>query len=899
MKALIFFLFRYWKKHLKSAAAFIFSGALLTTVVFTMLMSSREYCVRHYHQVFDRRGHYDILLANSNDELLSKITESNKNYDYGVINVYGDIEFMGNRFTYGVISDEHNILHIPLEEGHMPEAENEIALPRKVLDALYWTGKCGGTITLDEKEYTVTGIIDNDYVSERPVYDPLPRKFILFPYTERSPWKIPLIFVGKCSGTPLYRIDLIGNFFAADVTDEYIEEFTDNLMQFTHYVGFYGDTDCQEENWFALRYDAQILYARMHTQPTRFLMVIVWIGAAIAALSVYSVLRMVFIERRGSIETLKRIGMPKSGIFKMFVIECAGFAVIQTLIGLLAGLAAYEGILLFKTDVLGEKPYSAFTDLAIVFEKTSNPVLWACVVSVAVAAAAYLINALTAKGRIKAPNKNSKPRTLRRCFSAAFRQSKITVVQLAVLTLICFSSTMGYLYYTNNGKTGASWVAYIPQSTSYKVNSFDMEENHIAEYYNTSPPKVNTVGNMDNKPEKFFPLILDDYSAGFDDEIAARLPEGALITGELGQTFIASDEIYGYFDEIDLSNEVVRNTLLEFSDEGFQSFFDDGELGSKHMYRIFTKLAPSRAISALAESAEGKIDINALDSGKEIVLVYRGLRPPFGVGEYLTIYSASASESGYGIGGITSAEVKVAAVIQIPEVMGDAERYTILGEQRCNFLTTARGAKAMDFPGAAYTEAYCGEEIDGSVFPPSAQMTIQSLSQMKRSYVIDTLTRNSGIILILLLMSLLGFSGYFNGIGLKISQKKYEISVFRAVGMSMKDIRRRIFLDSLKIPAAAAVISYGISKLVQFVMKLAYDRMAFLADNMRNEAHDEILKLLENFFLDNVMWQVNAEIPSLILLIVLCAVTFMLTAAALKKFKGNIAEDINVGRTRE
>ncbi len=892
MKAFIFIVLKYWGKHLKSAFALIFSGALLTAIVFTMLMSAREECVRFYHNVFDMEGHYDIIIANSNDELLSKITESKKNYDHGVINVFGEMGYRENRFTYGTISDKHNLWHVPLDEGRMPETENEIAAVGTVLDACYWVGKCGGTITLDGKEYTVTGIINSDYGKQRPVYDPfLPSNF--WPKSEicNSPYRIPLIFVGKSDEAPLYRIDLIGGFFAPDITDNEVEEFANYLYELVGY----------EDRWFDYKRDTNILYARIHTQPTKFLMVIAWIGAAISALSVYSVLRTIFIERHGRIEILKRIGMSKRRIYYMYALECAGFAIIQTLIGLLAGLAAYGGIWLFKTSALAEKPYSAFTDLAIVYEKTSDPVFFACLVSIVVAVSAYLINVLTAKTKQKTPDKNAKNRSLYRCFAAAFRQSKITVVQLISLTLICYSAIMGYMFYTDNGKEITPPLAYFPSKVSYSAKGFDMEKNNIEEYYFSTPPTVNILGHMNNKPIYSFPFIMDDFSGGFDDELAAQLPEGSFITGNLEQTFIASDDAYEYFDEIDLSNEVVRETFLEFSDKKFSNFFDDGELGSKNMYRISTKLAPSSAVNSLTENARAEsVNIDALNRGEEILLVYNSEKPPFEVGGSITIYSAAAMDSGYGISELAAAEVKIAAIIQIPKDMGEIERYTVLGEENCNFLTTAKGAQAMGFPGAAYTELYSHEEIDGGIFPSSSQMQFQSLSQMKRNNVIDSIARYSGVTLILLLMSLLGFSGYFNGIGLKISQKKYEISVFRAVGVPISDIRKRVFLDSFKIPAAASVLSYGLVKLTQLIMKLAYLRVISPHENMSSkEERSMIRSLINNFFLDNVMWQVNVEIPSLILLVVLCIVTFILTAAALRKFKGNIADDMNVGRTRE
>lgn len=899
MKALIFILRKYWRKNLKSAFAFIFSGALLTAIVFTVLMTAREQCVRYYHTKFDMVGHFDFLIANSNDELLAKATEGKDNYDYGVINVLGEMGYAENRFVYGTLSDEHNVWHIPLAEGRMPETENEIAATGNVLDAFFWAGKCGGTITLDGKVYTVTGIIDNEYAVQRPVYDPFSR-IKSAPKLRNSPYKIPLIFVGKSDEAPLYRIDLIGNFFAPHITGEEIGEFRDYLFEFMDNIDY---SDTSGDNWFDIRWDDEFYdYSRGHTESARFLMTISWIGAAISALSVYSVLRMIFLKRRGRIEILKRIGMSKRRIIHMYALEGAGFAVIQTLIGLLAGLAAYGVIWLVKTGALGEKPYSAFTDLWMVLEKTSNPVLFACLVSFAVVAAAYLINVLTARSKLKAPGKKAKPRSLNNCFANSFRQTKVTAVQLISLTLICYSAIMGYMFYTNNGKeTTLGVVHYVRPLTEFNANGFNMEKNNIAEYYSCTSPRVHALGNMYNQPIQFFPFISGDFSGGFDDELAAQMPEGSFITGKLEQTFIASDKSYGYFDDIDLRHENVREIFLLASDEKYANFFDEGELGSKFMYRIYTKLAPPNAINSLAESgAEGSVDIDALNRGEEIVLVYKSRKPPFEVGEYITVYSATAMESGTGISELLSADVKIAAIIQLPGDIGEIEHYTVFGKEKCNFLTTAAGAQAMGFPGAVYTELYSPEEIDGGIFPSSAKMRLENLAQMKRSHVLEEIARYSGVTLILVLVSMLGFSGYFNGIGLKISQKKYEVSIFRALGLQMLDIKKRIVLDSVKIPFAASVFSYGLVRITQHIMELAYKHLTFLNESDLEEQYRALARPYRNtLFLDNVMWQVNAEIPSLILFVVLCAVTLILTAAALKKFKGSISEDMNDGRTRE
>ena len=91
MKTIVSIPLKYWKKHLKGVASLLFSGVLLTAIIFAALMSLREECVRFYERAFDSLGHYDILIANSDDELLAQALGGRTDCDYGVINVYGKL----------------------------------------------------------------------------------------------------------------------------------------------------------------------------------------------------------------------------------------------------------------------------------------------------------------------------------------------------------------------------------------------------------------------------------------------------------------------------------------------------------------------------------------------------------------------------------------------------------------------------------------------------------------------------------------------------------------------------------------------------------------------------------------------------------------------------------------
>lgn len=910
MKTYIYLTLKYWRKHKKNAVSLLFAGVLLTAVVFVTLMLARERTVKRAHTNFDLYGHYDLLVANSDDDIYSKLTAHKKGYNYCVINVYGKTGSSDKKYYYGTIEDEHDVWHIPLEEGRMPKNDTEIAASAKVLNALYWVGKCGDTIELDGKTYTVVGIIGKDYNQRRGIENDLSEVKIegIDPISLKS-CKIPSIFIGACDKEPLYRMDMFNNFM--DMPDRIFSDEADDEV----FGNIWAEID-EGPGWICtdsgdLRIASNFKFNNIETS---FFLVIAWIGAVIAALSVYSILRNVFADRRERIETLKKIGMSKRSVGVMYTVECSAFTLIQTVLGLAIGLGVYGGILQFKTSVLHEKPYSGFTNLKIVLDLTPDPFLFACVISAVIMIAAYLISALTSKHKEKTPKKDRKPRSFFRCFGGIFRQKGVTVVQTVALTLIYFSVIMGYMFYTDNGKEHLKDTAFSsycpPLDHNYYVNSFDMETEKIAEYYYSLSPGVITLGDKNNDPNKCFPFAEAGYAAGIDDTIADKLPDHTKITGDITNTFIVSDEPKAYINEINMSNEDVRRIFLNYSDEKFRNFFEEGQLGSKNMYRIDIKLTTADSIEELSEYVlEGNIDIDAINRGEEILVTYMGgMIPQFEIGETVALYSATAADNDYGLGDISSGEVKIGAILKIPPSAGALKYYTARNDQNYNFLTTATGAEKIGLPYARYTEIYASEPIDGGFIPSSAKMTLMSLEKMKWENLKNKIIKISGMLMIMVLMVLIGFAAYFNGIGMKIRMRSYEISALRAVGTPLSTLRKRILLGSIKIPVIAALASYGMVKSVQFFMasvenyinafEFAKNEAGGIPNNIDYE-NDLVNFWHSRLFLSKGMWAVNAEIPTLILLAVICAVTFVLTALALRKFKRDIAFDLNSGRTKQ
>ena len=918
MKTSVYLVLKYWRKHKKNAAALLFSGVLLTALVFVTLILQREAYVRDLDSRHDGQGAFDVIIGNSNDEILAKVTEGKNKFTYGYINVLGEMGNAANRFLYGTIYDEHNLYHAPLAEGRMPETSSEIVTDTDTLSALYWVGKCGDSITLDGETYTVTGIIDSN-------------EWYRFGLDwGNDHYQLPAIFIGESDKTPLYRVDFLGDYYVGELLpgmDERSNE-TDGREAYEHFLNEMIEDD---EHWVYCNYDYYVLspFNIGEADNSGFFMFIAYMGIVIAALSVFSVIKSVFTDRAEWMAMLRRIGAGRGTVAWFYAAECALFAVIQTFIGLLVGNAVYSGIFAYKVNVLGERPLSGFSTHYIIAHHTRDPFLYAVLISIAVIVPAYLLSVLTSKVKARKLGKVKKPRSLARCLGRTLARGSVTVVQTAALTLICFSVVMEYLYFTRTDKDGLGLFLGMPvETTNYTAGDIDMNEEGVAEFYYCNEAFQSGVGHTDLDISQYLLSINPDETAGFGDDTVAKLPEGTVSTGIMRYPFIASDEpVDKYGKEIDLSNEIVRDMFMVISDEKYRNFFDEGQLGSKHLYQAPAKLADAGTINRLSEYVKsGEIDTDAINSGKEVLAIYAGGRPPFSVGEKVTLYMAVTTEEGYGFGDITSTEVTVGAVLQIPQSAPAVLRKAACSDERdFNFLTTSTGAKAMGAPSFAYSMAYTYEEVTGAPFPLSAEVKVISLKKLKHVIFVNRMKRLGGIALTLLIMSLLGFSAYFNGIGMKIRAKKYEISVMRAVGTPVAAIRKRLLLGSLKIPLIASAVSYGMVRIAQLITgKLGawYIEQSYILQDMELEAmfkleydttisekmeiykdvyalQDKLRAVKRQFFLNNGIWYPKAEIPTLILFAVICAVTFILTAIALKKFKRDIAFDLNSGRTRQ
>lgn len=890
MSNITYLIRKYWSKHKKSAAALLFSGVLLAIVITVSFLQLRANFNRDLHNYYYLYGYYDAILPDASDELLSEISDDNT--VNGEIYALGKATVRGEGFTYGYIDDPQGLAHIPFESGRFPKSSSEIAIDRGVLNRIGYVGKLGDSISLDIGRYTLVGIIDETYGEQRLNSEINISVDPNFPETI-PPDPIPLIFVCPDNIEKYdYLLTMLNNLSVDQETfqDLVIEEYGDDA-QWISYADK-SNTAAFTAEWSSTGSDTRLIY------------IMSGLAAFISILSVLAVLRNIFAEREGSMQMLHKIGLSKSKIRLMYAAECVIFIVLQTIIGIALGIICYLFIYVFQINVLNMTPHWGLTLDPYVTSYTTDPYLAACAFSFVVLPIGYIFVGMLSTAKAYSSH-SKKAASLRICFSRIFRTAVVTVIQTAALTLICVGTLIGYMFFTDNGKEYIYPLSYLPPTIEEFSDGFSFEEKGLSEYYSSAMPVVSELGSF-----KF--TNVSDIPFGINDETADKLQD-SVSTGKLENTFIiVNSSNSGLKRRISLGTKEEKEFIITNSADEFKSVF------SEELSPMQTALADKKTISLLSQYVvSGEIDLDKLDSGEQVLLIVKYGEAPLSVNESITLASAT-TENGLGISDLLVAKTAVGAVIEIPSGVDKLLKYAVSSKDDQCLLTTASGASALGFPNAVYTEIFAEKPLNGELIPMDSGMTLLSYSQQKREIIIQKATQYGGTALIVLIMSLLGFAAYFNGIGMKIRLKEYEISTLRAIGISVKTLRRKLTIYSLKLPVISCAIAFAGIKFVQRIAFSAYEQMLEMwrityeqiPEKYANASFEEkaayqaemrnkIDALSDKYFINNELWLVKPLIPMLIILAVMSIVTILLTRSAFKRFDSDISESMSRGRKRQ
>jgi len=900
MKNILFITRKYWHKHKKNLLALLFAGTVMMAVVSASFLQIKSEFNRTLHNEYDSDGMYDVMLVDASDEFVSSLTAKKQPSKSEIINVYGNADIYGSMYAIGSIQNDAELAHIPFESGVMPKKDNEVAVSRGVLANVGFNGSIGDTIKIGEKSYTISGIIDSKYDQRSGSQTSLDAMG-----GEVSSKPIPLIFIADTSSYDVkYKITMF---------DGVVEGKEDNETVFGMTVSDFLDLTTAEfgedARWSVginnKEYMAYTLAqnSKEFKENVRWLILLSVIAATIAVLSVFSVLRIIFAERAHTDELLHRVGMSNRKIKAMYALECILLTVFQGLIGSALGIVGYELIHDYRIKQLGYADISAFTSNRLVTDNTYDPFIMGLAFTAVIMALGYITASLFR-------GKSIRLLALGHGIGKALSNGSITAIQIVSLTLIMTGSMLGYMYYTSDGKEYMNQLNYEPAPGYELGESLDMEKDNIEEYYACGAPMVLTpYAVIDDMEYHGIPMTQPDYSFGIDDESLSKLGN-VRACAEMTGTFLVYDKQNEMLDEqITTDKKEINDDLIASSETECKNFFDKGQIGSKYLYRINTRLVNESVLNALEQYVEsGEINTDAIIRGEEIIAVSDSSSSVFNAGEKITIGSLTHNDEN-GINEESSSEVTIGAVVVIrfdDFKVDNLLRYAVTSEYGTCLLTTQTGAKNLGLFGAAYTEVFSDHHIDGGLIPPSAGMTLTSLEKIKNERKIEKATSMGGAVLIIVLMSVLGFAAYFNGIGLKIKLKEYQIAILRSIGTSKAKIRARMFLSNLKIPVIAAAISGAVACAIQKFFASQYDKMVALAqpDGLGVISFDDatIIKqqeMIDKYFLNSEMWMPSISKPLMIVFLAVVIITLLLTVISLRSLKTSISDMMAKGRKRQ
>ncbi len=939
---LLGFTLKYWRKHKKSLAALLFSGVLLCALICCAMLTLRQEYIRQIDRMYNMEGHYEFLTSTKHQNIIDMLT--GEDTVTGKMNVYGLMGVGNIKYEYGSLDDPENLAHIPMETGRLPQKKGEIAIDRQVLTNFGFFGKVGDEITLDKGTFTLVGIIFDDrestdawsmsygwcregsrlrvdenkqnnyYIEDKSMFDKeylVPLIFVS-PDEEQTP-EYTLVMIDNIAG--LDRMPYDYNWLADEPFEDGIGELVDKVADISgydretfgrDYSGFFRDHRQQAIDFYYSKF-----YEQIYTKLLLY-------GAAIiiAVLSVIAVMRNIFSERENTISMLRRIGVSKRRIRVMYTIEYIFLGILQAVIGIAAGIGVHIGIYEYQVNVLEKSEFSGFSHNEYDRFLCPDPFVWSALIAAGVLLVGYVLAALMQRSRVP-KLKRRKAGSVRRCFAKVFRNRAVTVLQTMSLTLIIFGTLFGYMlfrptigdfdYRTGEFHRTLDTKFGDPFSMTQR---FDFEEENVKEYYRADK----TVTNEGNMPM----LIKLGQTTGIDDETADKLGK-SYSKGVLPQTVISSKTELPR--PVSWESQEVKDYFYKMSTEQGKKFYDNNE----SLYRCKTALADKATIEKIKDCVtSGEINIDKIMSGEEIIYVYSHFDSSLKVGDIVKLVSAT-TENGFGIDDVTEATVRIGALVKLTDDMDKMTRYSVSAGDDFNLLTTVTGAKKLGLHGASYTEIIAREEI-GKLLPMNTGLRVKSLEKQKHDIFVQNASLYGSLGLLILVMSLLGFAAYFNGIGMKIRMKEYQISVMRAIGTPLKKLRRRLMLDSVRIPIFAGSIAYGLIRITQSVMLHAHDKAEGIIHDIAEKAavfrqaheqgtpgYDELYnqfysdynatqrqagRLQHYYMTDLQMWFNNVLIPTLIICAVMCMVTILLTRKSVGGFGSNIAYSISKGRKR-
>lgn len=285
-------------------------------------------------------GSYHLMFRKTDDKLISKIINNPKVSRYGFYSTGEEIKIGEKLVVNQILATDKALELLPCKakQGKLPENKNEVAMEKWILNYIDKNAKIGDKIKLNNKEYTLAGILENEIQSQ------IDNKGIVLFKTNSANKENSVLLVEISSKT--------------------------NLNKALNELKQLGDKNTVVEN----RYLLLMQGAGDSKEGIMGLFITLGIIIGIVVIStiavIYNSFQISVVERIKQFGLLRAVGATPKQIRKIVLREATVLAVIGIPIGLLCGIIAIYGIsFVFKLiggdSVLPMKPVIDSTVMAI------------------------------------------------------------------------------------------------------------------------------------------------------------------------------------------------------------------------------------------------------------------------------------------------------------------------------------------------------------------------------------------------------------------------------------------------------------------------------------------------------------------------------------------------------
>lgn len=873
--------FCYWKKHIGTYSSILFTIMLGMIAIIISTFLVRSQIVTTLEKTLNNGGFYDLAIYDIPKEVKKEILEDDRIEDAGFVYCLGNaITKDGMGFPIGAVENAatEEMLHLTPVEGRYPKKEGEITIDKITMRCMGLDAKLGTTMELElqgedgkkieKRSYTVVGIIEQRYMSEtgeiftRRKYQAEELEDIEgqikkmdCPYAYISMKELKSFHV-DCKEVLFANVKLGQDYDDVSVRSDLLEQYGQDICLdynastrslFADVLSGYKKTEDGSRD-VASGYQAAI--QRINTDSTEkdfYSKVLIPLFALLIAIvtffSLFEAFGTLILSRKKEMGMYRCLGMNKRQLVVMVLTELLFVTLPGILFGCIFGTLGYMGILWIENrcfhmgilSALKLNPYFApFIEAA-----TLDPYQYA----IGLIGVTLIIS-------IAIPIwKNVKLSPVEACRKQGMVKKESLKYKIALginISILLVSITAGYLFFSS--QITSENMVLEEQAKTCLVDGTDymMEKNENFsvkagdEYrHDTGITSGSLMKLKENANVEFVHALKVDHGTHFvynEDKKNEELTN-----------YLEPDLLHCEWPEED--GDYYKILLKRFKLDRKQKGYKENEL----LYQIPTTAMSEEELQNFSEYlVEGKINVDAINKGREIVLVNQSDTPvPYKAGDKITMnvnlfpqeadvhyietagYVEGMKESfhdemgeWYSVGKRKDWTVKVGAILQLTDPE-KANFYLSQNGTGLNVFTTIDGMASWGTMNENYTKVAVKlrENANYSDFETCWYQMLQQGKLMItksldgiRSQIRENFSSSMAIFIAMSgMMILISFVGILNAVSMQVLQEKKRTSMMRAIGASKGQMRRSMQKRWIGMVLFGGVLAEAVTVVILFL----------------------------------------------------------------------------------